>query len=307
MDEQLSDLLRRISKYIFIAVAALLVLLLLLALLRVSIGFWLWSTVETWATVRLGLDSDATQLVTTILVSLITLLLPTLTWYFLWGKKQLWATGAVVGGQILIFLLVSTIGSGVCFDRNTGEPLCWYADIPSKGRVFSRTKGFDPVTGEEYKQYTREIAIASVANPKPIATPISANTSTTKNIDAKLWEGSVNPKLRWQSTGMRVGRGDTIQISASGSVTWAKNTPSDDTVGPNGTHFLASALTDSSGFPMLEAKCGSLIMRIGSSTYAVGESASIYSQQNGTIEFMINDRVNWLSDNSGSFYVTVRK
>ena len=136
MDEQSSDLFRRISKYILIGITAVLVLLLLLAVLRISFGFWLWSTVETWVTVRLGLDSDAAQLATVILVSLITLLLPTLAWFFWWGKKQIWATGVVVGGQILIFLLVSTIGSGVCFDRQTGQPLCWYADIPGKGRVF---------------------------------------------------------------------------------------------------------------------------------------------------------------------------
>ena len=174
MDEQTTNLLQRVSRYILIGVTAVLVLLLLLALLRVSIGFWLWSTVETWATVRLGLNTDAAQLVTVILVSLITLLLPTLAWYFWWGKKQLWATGAVVGGQILIFLLVSTIGSNVCFDRTTGESLCWYADIPGKGRVISRTKGFDPETGTEFKQYTKEIALKSKSNP------VIADTGTTK-------------------------------------------------------------------------------------------------------------------------------
>lgn len=200
MDEQLSDLLRRISRYVFIGIAVLLVLLLLLTLFRVSIGFWLWSTVETWATVRLGLDSDAAQLVTVILVSLITLLMPTLAWYFLWGKKQLWATGAVVGGQILIFLLVSTIGSGVCFDRQTGKPLCYYADIPGKGRVFSRTPGFDPVYPVEYKLYTREIALQSNPVPTPRTNDTSVSNSSTVSPTASSAFAVKNTPARFSST-----------------------------------------------------------------------------------------------------------
>lgn len=206
MNGQTSDLLRRISKYVFIGVAALLVLLLLLALFRVSIGFWLWSTVETWATVRLGLDSDAAQLVTVVLVSLITLLLPTLAWYFLWGKKQLYATGAVVGGQILIFLLVSTVGSGVCFDRQTGKPLCWYADIPSKGRVFSRTEGFDPATGIKFEPYTREVASSSA---KVQVTPqTSATVSKSSSADVLRQN-----KYEFGWTGGKANSGDSSRAS----------------------------------------------------------------------------------------------
>jgi len=62
---------------------------------------------------------------------------------------------APIGGWALIYLLVSTVGAEVCFDRKTGAPLCYYADT-SKGRVWSRTPGYDPKFGREYKLYTRE-------------------------------------------------------------------------------------------------------------------------------------------------------
>jgi hypothetical protein len=165
MDAQTFDLFRyRFVKYVLIFITALLVVFFLLAFLRIGFIFWLWSTVETWVTVRLGLDYYAAQLVTTIVVSVVTLLLPSLAWYLLLGKRQAWGTGAMIGGQALIFILVYTVGVGVCFDRRTGEPLCWYADIPNKGRVFSRTAGFDPETGIKYKQYTREMALTSAIN-----------------------------------------------------------------------------------------------------------------------------------------------
>ena len=294
MDEQTLNLLRRVSRYVFIGVAVLLVLLLLLALLRVSIGFWLWSTVETWATVRLGLDSDATQLVTTILVSVITLLLPTLAWYFLWGKKQLWATGAVVGGQILIFLLVSTIGSGVCFDRNTGEPLCWYADIPSEGRVFSRTKGFDPVTGEEYKQYTREVARGSISKitPSPI-TPISTspkNQSETKTI-------TLDAKRMWTDTGLNV-TGKLVRIKYE-SGQWQNHPTSGwnkgDGLSPyNEKHRL---IVPSGELASLVGKTDSGVFSVG--TFYEGRAGS------GRLFLSMNDISGYFNDNSGSLTVTI--
>lgn len=304
MDAQTFDIFRyRFAKYILIGVTILLVLFLLLAFARIGFIFWLWSTVETWVTVRLGLDYYAAQLLTMIVVSIVTLLLPSLAWYLLLGKKKAWGTGAMIGGQALVFILVYTIGQGVCFDRRTGAPLCWYADTP-EGRQFSFTPGFHPRYGIEYRQYTREMALESGTRttPTPIVTP------TVRQTERVVWEGSVNPRRRWQSTGVEVRRGETIQITASGSVTWATNVPSPYIyVSPNGTSYSASMLDDTTGFPSPEAGCGSLIMRIGSSIYPVGGNATILSRQNGTIEFMVNDRVYSLSDNSGNFHVTVRK
>ena len=300
MNEQTSDLLRQISRYIFIGIAALLVLLLLLALFRVSVGFWLWSTVETWATVRLGLDSDAAQLVTVILVSAITLLLPTLAWYFLWGKKQIWATGAVVGGQILIFLLVSTIGSGVCFDRSTGEPLCWYADIPSKRRVFSRTKGFDPETGIEYKQYTREIAFASSS---PTVIPKSQSNSQTEisqqNVKATESKSLTvkSESSAWTDSGFDVRAGDTIKVQASGVVNHG---------GQNSNPDGNPSLIPQGNAVVPNARYGALVGLIGSSnTFTVGSSFEQTLSQSGRLKFLVNDGNGQHADNSGSYTLKV--
>lgn len=257
MDTQTFDIFRyRFAKYILIGITALLALFLLLAFLRIGFIFWLWSTVETWMTVRLGLDYYAAQLATMIVVSVVTLLLPSLAWYLLLGKKKAWGTGAMIGGQALVFILVYTVGSGVCFDRRTGAPLCWYADTP-EGRQFSFTPGYHPKYGIEYRQYTREMALESGtrATSTPIVTPIV--TPTVRQTETVAWEGNINPRQRWQSTGVRARRGETIQITASGSVTWANNLSgaysNSATVGPNGTAYSASAINDRTGFPLLEA------------------------------------------------------
>ena len=79
-----------------------------------------------------------------------------LAWHFFLGKKQAWGIGAAVGVQILICVSIYTLGRGVCFDRRTGKPLCYFADAPN-GRVWSYTPGFEPISGKEFKIYTREI------------------------------------------------------------------------------------------------------------------------------------------------------
>lgn len=122
------------------------------------------------------------------------------------------------------------------------------------------------------------------------------------------WEGNIDPRRQWQSTGFRVKKGETIQITASGSVTWDPNPNTvQGTVRPNGYGRASKVLDKPWEFPVQEAGTGALIMRIGDSTYPVGEGATISSHQDGTVEFMVNDRINYLFDNSGSFHVVVRK
>ena len=78
MDDLFSrESLNRAAKYLLIGVTILLVFFFLLAFLRVGIVYWLWSTVDTWVTVRLGLDYYAAQLLTMIIVSIVVAVLPT--------------------------------------------------------------------------------------------------------------------------------------------------------------------------------------------------------------------------------------
>ena len=191
MDELIpKETLNRVAKYLLIGITIVLLFFLLLAFLRVGLVYWLWSTVETWVTVRLGLDYYASQLITMIVVSMVVAVLPTLAWYLLLGRRKWQGTAAMIGGQALIFILVYTIGSGVCFNRQTGAPLCWFVDTPD-GRYFSATPGFHPTYGIELKQYTKDIALTgrsvntqSISSNSVSATPSVSSTSGFRKTNA---------------------------------------------------------------------------------------------------------------------------
>lgn len=106
----------------------------------------------------------------------------------------------------------------------------------------------------------------------------------------------------WKNSGLVVTAGDELSISASGSVVWDQALPA---VGPDGTH-PASTIQQPSDFPLPSAGCGSLIMKIGSSIYAVGSNNTIRASEAGSVLLMINDRYGYLHNNSGSFTVKVR-
>ena len=56
-------------------------------------------------------------------------------------------------------------------------------------------------------------------------------------------------------------------------------------------------------FPFPEAGIGSLVMRIGKGVYPAGSAVVIDAEDDGFIEFMVND--DKLDDNSGVFFVKV--
>ena len=148
-----------VSKIVLTVLTVIFLLFVLLAFLRFGFIYWIYSTIENWTAVRLGFDYYVSNLIATIFVSVFSLLAPMLAWYCFLGKKKAWGIGTIIGVQLLICLSVYTLGRGVCFDRKTGEPLCYYADTPV-GRVWSYTPGFDPVSGRQFKIYTRENKVA---------------------------------------------------------------------------------------------------------------------------------------------------
>lgn len=145
-----------IGKIVLIGLTAIFALFVLLAFLRFGFVYWVYTTVENWTAVRLGFDYYLSNLLATVFTCAFSLLTPMLAWYFFLGKKQAWGIGTMIGVQVLICLSVYTLGRGVCFDRKTGKPLCYYTDTPA-GRVWSYTPGFDPASGQEFKVYTREV------------------------------------------------------------------------------------------------------------------------------------------------------
>lgn len=154
-----------VGKILLTALTVIFLLFVLLAFLRFGFIYWIYSTIENWTAVRLGFDYYVSNLIATIFVSVFSLLTPMLAWYLFLGKKQAWGIGTIIGIQFLICLSVYTLGRGVCFDRKTGEPLCYYADTPT-GRVWSYTPGFDPASGQPFRVYTREIKAAEAVKVK---------------------------------------------------------------------------------------------------------------------------------------------
>lgn len=156
MIERMKDFGLSLGKVLLIALTGIFALFVLLAFLQFGFIYWIYYLVENWVAVRLGFDYYVSNLVATVFTAAFSLLMPTLAWYIFLGRRKVWGIGTIVGIQILICLSVYTVGSGVCFDRKTGKPLCYFADT-GKGRVWSYTPGFDPASGKEFRLYTREI------------------------------------------------------------------------------------------------------------------------------------------------------
>lgn len=100
----------------------------------------------------------------------------------------------------------------------------------------------------------------------------------------------------WRRTDIEVKRGQKIEIAATGIIRWAQDGSAWTIVTPDGTrppHL--------NYFPHPDAGIGSLVMRIGKGIYPIGSSTVIEAEDEGPVEFMINDDV--LTDNSGHFLI----
>ncbi|HEX8565173.1 MAG TPA: hypothetical protein VF648_05850 [Pyrinomonadaceae bacterium] len=185
MIETIKNLGLSVGKAALIAFTMICALFALLAFLRIGLIYGIYTMVEDWTAVRLGFDYYVSNLLATAFTSIFTLLLQMLAWFFFLGKRQVWGIGTTVGVQLLICIAIYTIGSGVCFDRRTGKALCYYADT-QKGRIWSYTPGYEPISGKEFRLYTREIKeaedsrnAASKPQPSPTQSRIAPISSTT--------------------------------------------------------------------------------------------------------------------------------
>lgn len=189
---------QQIGKWILIAATVALVVCGLLMFARLGASVWLYAAIEDWVTTRLGFDYYLAQFAATTATVGATFVLPAFAWYVFTGRKKLWGAFVPIGGWALIYLLVSTVGAQVCFDRRTGQPLCYYADT-GRGRVWSRTHGYDPASGERFKLYTREIYQRETAASRPTATPATnstppaANNNQTKNDSRTAPPSAITP------------------------------------------------------------------------------------------------------------------
>lgn len=106
----------------------------------------------------------------------------------------------------------------------------------------------------------------------------------------------------WQDSGLEAKPGQTIRITTTGSISWDPQLP---TVGPSGTSYAASTRQQPEDFPLPQATCGTLLVRIGGTMHIAGIGTQITTQTGGVIEFMVNDRWTSLKDNSGTFNANV--
>jgi hypothetical protein len=126
----------------------------------------------------MGLDYHAANFITAIVMFLIWTVGPSLMWKFWLQKRRIWSGLAGVAFYGVIWLMVSTVGSNVCFDRQTGKPLCYFVDTAT-GRKWSRTPGFDPSSGKQFQLYTREIKEREDRS-KALVTPSSTEANRSR-------------------------------------------------------------------------------------------------------------------------------
>jgi hypothetical protein len=108
----------------------------------------------------------------------------------------------------------------------------------------------------------------------------------------------------WRRTDIQVERGQSIEINAGGIVRWAPDGIEKIDVTPDGTRPPYRDGWNYYHFPFPEAGLGSLVMRIGKGIYPVGSHRVVEAEDDGFVEFMVND--DKLDDNSGYFSVSVR-
>ena len=152
--------------------------------------------------------------------------------------------------------------------------------------------GIVSVSGQEMKKLELIAAPCQVLDTHEIRVPkAEVVTNATGESDYKIKANET-----WRRTDMHVKRGQKVEITASGIIRWAQDGSDWTFVTPEGTRA-----PHANHFPHPNAGIGSLILRIGKAIYPTGSTTTIESDDEGLIEFMMNDDI--LSDNSGHFLV----
>lgn len=137
----------------------------------------------------------------------------------------------------------------------------------------------------------------------PKGKPALQSASSVSALGNGKWKIWLSPNDKWFDTKITFVGGTGFNISATGAVTWAPPGGRDmsPTVGPKGTRPPFEE--DKNRFPVPQAGCGSLVMRVGKLMYSVGEGGRVAIGESGTIQLMVND--DNLADNSGGFSISI--
>ena len=148
------------------------------------------------------------------------------------------------------------------------------------------------------------LALAAVA--RPVSSPSSAaETTTTKALSAPgTYHLHVPANVLWYSTGLTIGAGDVLTITASGQWSYAPG----KWVGPQGQPMDCPGDTDASQPPVYNAAADSLVARVSTNPLGQEVGAGItwkVTAAPGLLEMSMNDCNERFTDNTGSLSVTV--
>ena len=228
--ERLNDMLRVSSRWIAGIAAAIIVVFGLMSVARVGHMFWVYHQLNGWVTTNLGVDSTFAMFLAVAGTAVIILLLPSVLWYALSGRRVRDAAIVAVGCAGVVALLVNTVGRDVCFDRASGRPLCYVAETPD-GLQFSRTPGVHPKYGVAFVVYTQEMALArgnqeqAARREAPRVEPIPTVDTTYTLVARSGQPARISVPIGWRwdmvgtipsgwatDNGYRDARGNRIQV-----------------------------------------------------------------------------------------------
>ncbi|HVJ14941.1 MAG TPA: LecA/PA-IL family lectin, partial [Polyangiaceae bacterium] len=102
-----------------------------------------------------------------------------------------------------------------------------------------------------------------------------------------------------ESTGYQVCSGQMLNFSASG--TWCSSDV--DCSGPEG--ISGRPYPEEQPVTLSGANLGALVGKVGDSYFAIGFGGLVYAPASGTLELLMNDRIGYYGDNTGSLTVYV--
>lgn len=177
------------------------------------------------------------------------------------------------------------------------EIIVLYTTVMPNGEVFHISTDIPEVDFDKYQAVFTKI-ISSIKFP---------TRSAVRRIDDRSWNITLDARENWYDTGIPVSEGSKLNISARGMIVWNPGEAT-STATPAGVGYSPADLSNADGFPAINARCGSLVMKIGQTVYPVGATRRIdvnNSFAEETIKLMINDRVTGLGDNSGVYEISL--
>lgn len=205
---------------------------------------------------------------------------------------------STMAALVLLLLLLS---AAACDESSSssGSRSSSHSSGSSSGAVSTRP-GTNPMSpGSSSSGSFRDGATTQVQPSGSTTKPQTVPSTTTVSVYAS--------SPNWQSTGVSLRAGESISLSASGSVVhWKSRDGSEkQTCGPSGVE----GTTNENVYLAPGLRRMALVGKVGSSTFYVGSSTTYQARESGTLYLGINDTVyaGGCADNEGSWTVQIRK